>query len=354
MGFHQYSRVGKIYCFKFNFDIFSYRVSTSEWHPFTISSAPEVTDRFTLHIRGVGSWTQRLYSLFEEEYKRQNETKDDIRARSPSFMFRIQKTVRKNFRALHETLKETYSNENDLDSEDEDNFKEALQEHRKSDLEKRKLERMKRRESKLSVIHNVWLNEQNGNHLEVPSEHGEDQMNQPVHLKSFRSHTSIEGARSVKYRPISSSSSDSFSSFESQISPRDKHQNDAVVEDDVEKNSKSAVQFLEPMEVYIDGPFGSPSSNFYRAEHAVLIGTGIGITPFASILQSIMCRYWRHKKTCPNCKYKWTDEEIDGLFNLKKVDFFWINRDHTSFEWFVDLLSQLETEQQELGGSISR
>ena len=48
---------------------------------------------------------------------------------------------------------------------------------------------------------------------------------------------------------------------------------------------------LEPLEIFVDGPFGSPSSNIYRAEHAVLIGTGIGVTPFASILQSIMHRY---------------------------------------------------------------
>ena len=48
---------------------------------------------------------------------------------------------------------------------------------------------------------------------------------------------------------------------------------------------------LEPLEIFVDGPFGSPSSNIYRAEHAVLIGTGIGVTPFASILQSIMHRW---------------------------------------------------------------
>ena len=41
----------------------------------------------------------------------------------------------------------------------------------------------------------------------------------------------------------------------------------------------------------VDGPFGSPSSNIYRAEHAVLVGTGIGVTPFASILQSIAYRW---------------------------------------------------------------
>ena len=30
---------------------------------------------------------------------------------------------------------------------------------------------------------------------------------------------------------------------------------------------------------------------------------------------------------------------------VPKVDFIWVNRDQTSFEWFVNLLSQLEAEQ---------
>ena len=33
-----------------------------------------------------------------------------------------------------------------------------------------------------------------------------------------------------------------------------------------------------------------------------------------------------------------------------KVDFFWINRDQWTFEWFVSLLNQLEMEQSEQGG----
>lgn len=48
-------------------------IAKFEWHPFTISSAPEQQDFFTLHIRGVGQWTNRLYQYFEEEYRRQNE-----------------------------------------------------------------------------------------------------------------------------------------------------------------------------------------------------------------------------------------------------------------------------------------
>merc|ERR1712002_954221 len=102
----------------------------------------------------------------------------------------------------------------------------------------------------------------------------------------------------------------------------------------------------KPLEVYIDGPFGSPSSNIYRAEHAVLVGTGIGITPFASILQSIMHRYMKIKQSCPSCNYKWTNNMEASMLNLKKVDFIWINRDQKSFEWFLNLLSMIEADQE--------
>ena len=43
-------------------------------------------------------------------------------------------------------------------------------------------------------------------------------------------------------------------------------------------------------QIYIDGPFGAAARNVFQSEHAVLIGAGIGVTPFASILQSIMHR----------------------------------------------------------------
>ena len=36
------------------------------------------------------------------------------------------------------------------------------------------------------------------------------------------------------------------------------------------------------------------------------------------------------------------------------MDFFWINREQRSFEWFIHLLSQLELEQAELGGAMER
>ena len=123
-----------------------------------------------------------------------------------------------------------------------------------------------------------------------------------------------------------------------------------------ESNKTKAVNYPvgKPLEIYVDGPYGAPSSHIFRAQHAVLVGTGIGVTPFASILQSIMIRYWKGRHTCPNCNYEWSSEIPVTIMNLKKVDFFWINRDQKSFEWFVNLLTQLEIEQAELGGAMER
>ena len=123
---------------------------------------------------------------------------------------------------------------------------------------------------------------------------------------------------------------------------------------DVTVEGQDIEKLDRPLAIYIDGPFGSPSSNIFRAEHAVLVCTGIGVTPFAAILQSIMCRYNQMKTTCPSCNHSWGHKIDENMFNLKKVDFIWVNRDQKSFEWFVNLLSELEAEQQEQGGEMSR
>ncbi|XP_060933050.1 NADPH oxidase 5 [Limanda limanda] len=95
---------------------------------------------------------------------------------------------------------------------------------------------------------------------------------------------------------------------------------------------------------YVDGPYGTPTRQIFASEHAVLIGAGIGITPFASILQSIMYRYRRRKQNCPSCSYSWCENVKTSVWILQ-VDFIWINRDQKSFEWFVSLLTKLEMDQ---------
>ena len=80
-----------------------------------------------------------------------------------------------------------------------------------------------------------------------------------------------------------------------------------------------------PWEAYIDGPYGSPSAHIFESKHVVLIGAGIGVTPFASILESLVLRADRKQ-----------------LGPISKVHFFWLNRDQYSFEWFAALLREIE------------
>ncbi|KAL6249345.1 hypothetical protein RBB50_003198 [Rhinocladiella similis] len=81
--------------------------------------------------------------------------------------------------------------------------------------------------------------------------------------------------------------------------------------------------------LYIDGPFGSASEDVFKFETVMLVGAGIGVTPFASILKSI----W----------YRMKNPTV-GKTRLRKVYFFWVCRDFGSLEWFKSLLSAIENE----------
>jgi len=85
--------------------------------------------------------------------------------------------------------------------------------------------------------------------------------------------------------------------------------------------------------IYIDGPFGSASEDVFKFETAVLVGAGIGVTPFASILKSI----W----------YRMSSTEPQTQTRLRKVYFFWVCRDFGQLEWFKSLLLAIEEQDRE-------
>lgn len=82
------------------------------------------------------------------------------------------------------------------------------------------------------------------------------------------------------------------------------------------------------VQVYLDGPYGTPSTHIFESKYAILVAAGIGVTPFASILKSMLHR---------------SKDKSSGM-QLEKVHFYWLNRDQKSFEWFVELLSQIEND----------
>jgi hypothetical protein len=89
---------------------------------------------------------------------------------------------------------------------------------------------------------------------------------------------------------------------------------------------KKVEQSLPPP-VAIEGPFGTSSQDIFDYEKVICCGAGIGITPFASFLRSLLYirRYERSIK-------------------IKKVYFIWISKSVGSFGWFHQLLKHVEEE----------
>ncbi|XP_033725578.1 NADPH oxidase 5-like [Pecten maximus] len=219
-------------------------IAQYEWHPFTISSAPEMKGKFTLHIRSAGHWTKKLYEYFEQLDPGLGNTfeeeEDDVIPKRRGLSSR-RRTRR---RSLYKGIKGT--------------FKRASEKEEEMTVEELKAERRRRRKHK-------------------------------------------------------------------------------------------KVKIL----CCIDGPYGTGCREVFDTEHAVLVGAGIGVTPMASILQSVMYRYKASKRQCPHCSHEFYGEISEHSMKLKKVDFIWINRDQKCFEWFTSMLTELELEQAELDRSES-
>ena len=76
---------------------------------------------------------------------------------------------------------------------------------------------------------------------------------------------------------------------------------------------------VSSFQCYIDGPYGTATREIFTTEHAVLIGAGIGVTPMASILQSIMYKYKDSRRECPKCNHTWLGEFTTDAMKLRKV-----------------------------------
>ena len=328
-------------------------VASHEWHPFTISSAPEVHGHFTLHIRSVGQWTTTLHNLIKEEHERMIK---GLKRKEPTYN-KIQGSIRRKVQSVKHFVTQVSEDENHKDDFadyfaheghlGEPTSRPPLMRNGGSIETKDSTNNVETFQHTLRRRRKVCDHNDNGE-KQVPANNGQQILRERVPLEKSTSGPSARRSAIPTYiRPLS---------LQSKIVIYD----DAEVEDDgeteiqsVSVHGENSARLQKPLQVFVDGPFGSPSSNIYRAEHAVLVGTGIGVTPFASILQSIIHRYLEIKRTCPNCNYSWTSEINTSMFNLRKVDFIWINREQKSFEWFVSLLSQLEAEQREQGGEMS-
>ncbi|CAF1117807.1 unnamed protein product [Rotaria sp. Silwood1] len=391
-------------------------IANFEWHPFSISSAPEHKESLWLHVHVNGHWTRRVYELFRrkliEKHGGMLNDFNDLRLRS-SMRSRMSKSYIDELRGIHQ---QEINSSIDLNNNNDKNKNNDNSNHSSncSTIETHSIQPKSisisfptgKNQKKIICsscqstfgLHDIQLNSIDKNHsiiTEVNSSniHTVDKsiLMNPHELENM----TVEDIEKLAYEK------DDIKSTEQQIKtitilkPAIKNNNNnnnsnhrltapangdyciriantstiCREQQQIELHetrlsdalgylrmykSHNRIQFnslqfndREDLQVLIDGPYGAPSQHIFEAEHAVLIAAGIGITPFASILQSIMCRYRNRRHKCPNCEYIWDNPESEELC-LKKVDFIWVTREQRSLEWFISLLAQMEIEQQRL------
>ncbi|XP_075432016.1 dual oxidase 1-like isoform X2 [Ascaphus truei] len=77
--------------------------------------------------------------------------------------------------------------------------------------------------------------------------------------------------------------------------------------------------------IYLDGPFGEGHQEWNKYEVSVLVGGGIGVTPFASILKDLVFK-----------------SSVNSKILCKKVYFIWVTRTQRQFEWVADIIREVE------------
>ncbi|XP_031253692.1 respiratory burst oxidase homolog protein A-like [Pistacia vera] len=83
--------------------------------------------------------------------------------------------------------------------------------------------------------------------------------------------------------------------------------------------------------IYIDGPYGAASQDYIKYDIVILIGLGIGATPFISILKDI----------ANGLQNTQLDQVCSSQKGPLKAYLYWVTREQSSFDWFRDIMKEI-------------
>ncbi|XP_071869754.1 NADPH oxidase isoform X2 [Bombus fervidus] len=368
-------------------------IARYEWHPFTISSAPEQEGYIWLHIRAVGEWTNSLYSYFEkEQIKLQRNNIFSVESCSstdaPKKIYLNEKqqlnandkilfpnTTNGNHRCFDNSVfvpdseKIIHSPQSASGTADNNTLTNKRELCHSLFTSRTPLEKSisvpnmlsgRKKSERLAVLRDYTRSESERNFNDREIRHKRlkslDQAYSSPQNKglaqSFRYMRNKPTIIAFKTPSLENYELESTTSANGYIMPQTtvdeygrKSSNNPIIitmqaaaeegrlqmkfeetskrdYDDMKSDAPSNITpnytVGKPLEIFLDGPYGAPSSHIFQAQHAVLIATGIGVTPFASILQSIMHRYWKARHTCPKCKFSWASEIPPTVMHLRK------------------------------------
>ncbi|MCO5561779.1 hypothetical protein L7F22_015403 [Adiantum nelumboides] len=110
--------------------------------------------------------------------------------------------------------------------------------------------------------------------------------------------------------------------------------------------------------IFIDGPYGAPAQDYKKYDVMVLVGLGIGATPFISILKDMLHnlklagREQKHKSHIHQMYFlKATFLKMSSWSGTKKTGcnrayFYWVTREQGSFDWFKGIMNEVADSDQ--------
>ncbi|RZS13711.1 hypothetical protein BHM03_00045328 [Ensete ventricosum] len=106
--------------------------------------------------------------------------------------------------------------------------------------------------------------------------------------------------------------------------------------------------------VLIDGPYGAPAQEYKKYEVVLLVGLGIGATPFISIVKDIVNNMKQLDPDESSSDDGRSEEDGSGSshqrkltssssssFRTRRAYFYWVTREQGSFEWFRGVMNEV-------------
>jgi len=93
--------------------------------------------------------------------------------------------------------------------------------------------------------------------------------------------------------------------------------------------------------VLIDGPYGAPAQDYKQYEVVLLVGLGIGATPFISIIKDIINNIKQVDEDLESGELNQNQNQQPNTFRTRRAYFYWVTREEGSFDWFRGVMNDI-------------
>ncbi|KAF7849015.1 hypothetical protein BT93_L1337 [Corymbia citriodora subsp. variegata] len=103
----------------------------------------------------------------------------------------------------------------------------------------------------------------------------------------------------------------------------------------------------------VDGPYGAPAQDYRNYDVLLLVGLGIGATPFVSILRDLLSNTRAEEQTDSTTETSRSDDSTNSCASsnvtpggkrkqrTSSAHFYWVTRESGSFEWFKGVMDEV-------------